>query len=177
MKRGFYVEVKCAIYTCTSLLLIFSNCVNATHSSPILKIVPPAIAPGPAMALAATDPVLFFSDLTSGPKTGNRDTSGGRSGQDGAIVTLWGRNLGSAQGSSKVYANGAEAASYYYWGNATVPADLYTYHGMQMISFQISHLAQDGAGQIYVVVNGQPSNSLPFTVRAGNIYFVHDERQ
>lgn len=121
---------------------------------------------------SATDPVLFFSDLVSGPKTGNSDTSGGRSGQDGAIVTIWGRNLGSAQGSSQVYVNGAEAASYYYWGNATATADLYGSHQMQMVSFQISRLAQDGPGLIYVVVNDRPSNTLPFTVRVGNIYFA-----
>jgi len=126
----------------------------------------------PSASGIAAAPVLFFSDITSGPKSGNSDTSGGRSGQDGAIVTLWGRNLGSAQGSGKVYANGIEAASYYSWGNATAPADLYTYHGMQMISFQISHFAQDGAGSIYLVVNGQQSNSLPFTVRAGSTYYV-----
>jgi hypothetical protein len=30
---------------------------------------------------------------------------------------------------------------------------------MQMIAFQIGHLAQDGAGQIYVVVNGRQSNA------------------
>jgi len=121
---------------------------------------------------STTDPVLFFSDLVSGPRAGNGDASGGRSGQDGAIVTLWGRNLGSTQGSSKVYANGVEAASYYSWGNATAPADLYTYHRMQRISFQLSRLAQNGLGSIYVVVNGRQSNALPFTVRAGNIYFA-----
>jgi hypothetical protein len=76
---------------------------------------------------AAGDPLLYFSDLTSGPKTGNMDTSGGRSGQDGAVVTIWGRNLGSSRSSSQVFVNGAEAASYYAWGNATAPADLYTY--------------------------------------------------
>lgn len=119
-----------------------------------------------------TDPVLLFSDLTSGPKSGNSDTSAGRTGEDGAIVTLYGVNLGSSQGSSVVYANGVEAASYYSWGNATAPADLYTYHRMQMVSFQVSHLAQDGAGEIYVVVNGRQSNTLPFTVRSGNIYFA-----
>ena len=118
------------------------------------------------------DPVLYFSDITSGPKTGNSDTSGGRSGLDGAIVTIWGRNLGNVQGGSKVYANSVEAASYYSWGNATAPADLYTYHQMQMISFQVSHLAQNGLGSVYIVVNGRQSNSLPFTVRAGNLYFV-----
>lgn len=123
-------------------------------------------------AVSAGDPVLYFSDLVSGPKTGNSDASGGRTGQDGAIVTLWGKNIGSSRGSSQVFVNGAAAASYYSWGNATAPADLYTYHQMQMISFQVSHLAQDGAGQIYVVVNGKQSNALPFTVRAGAIYFV-----
>lgn len=80
--------------------------------------------------------------------------------------------MGSTQGGSKVYANGVEAASYYYWGNATTPADLHTFHQMQMVSFQVSHLAQDGLGSISVVVNGKTSNALPFTVRAGNIYFV-----
>ena len=129
--------------------------------------------------MAATDSLLLFSDITSGPQTGNSDTSSGRTGQDGAIVTIWGRNLGSAQSDSRVYVNDAEAASYYFWGNATNPADLYTYHGLQMISLQVSHLSQDGAGQIYVVVNGKQSNSLPFTVRSGNIYFAtiagHDD--
>jgi hypothetical protein len=116
--------------------------------------------------------VLYFSDIISGPNSGNSDISGGRSGLDGAIVTIWGRNLGESQGSSKVYANGVEAASYYSWGNATTPADLYSFHQMQMVSFQISHLAKDGLGTIYVVVNSIPSNTLPFTVRAGNIYFA-----
>src|SRR2546426_7571081 len=39
-------------------------------------------------------PTLFFSDLESGPNTGNTDTSLGQvSGQNGAIVTIWGANL------------------------------------------------------------------------------------
>ena len=129
-------------------------------------------SPLPMTAQSATDPILFFSDITSGPKNGNSDTSGSRTGLDGAIATIWGRNLGSMRGNNKTYANGVEAASYYFWGNATSPADLYTYHQMQMISFQVSHLAQDGLGQIYVVVNGRQSNSLPFTVRMGSIYFA-----
>lgn len=126
-----------------------------------------------AAAPAQDAPVLFFSDLTSGPRTGNTDSSGGRTpGQDGAIVTIWGRNLGSTQGGSKVYCNGAQAASYYSWGNATSPANLYASHQMQSVSFQVSSSAQNGAGSIYVMVNGQQSNSLPFTVRSGNIRFV-----
>ena len=110
-------------------------------------------------------PVLCFSDLTSGPRTGNSDTSlGQREGEDGAIVTIWGKNLGTAQADSRVFVNGAEARVYA-WGNATAPADLHVRHHMQIISFQINHLARDGAGEIYAVVNGHQSNPLPFTVR------------
>jgi len=159
-------------YAIVSLLLVSSSYGMAVSGLHPLATAPPAMAPSPATNMAATNPVLFFSDITSGPKTGNSDTSSGRTGQDGTIVTIWGRNLGSTQSSSRVYVSGAEAASYYFWGNATTPADLYTYHGLQVISFQVSHLAQDGVGQIYAVVNGRQSNSLPFTVRAGNIYFA-----
>jgi hypothetical protein len=121
------------------------------------------------VAAQTASPVLYFSDLTGGPKTGNTDTSLGQtSGQNGAIVTVWGRNLDNAQ----VFCNGVQAAYYYFRGNASRPADLYTYHKMQMISFQISRLAQDGAGTIYALVNGRRSNDLPFTVRAGGIRFV-----
>ncbi|MEW6364512.1 MAG: CARDB domain-containing protein [Acidobacteriota bacterium] len=126
------------------------------------------IAPG-----MAAPPVLHFSDLTSGPRTGNSDSSGGRTpGRDGAIVTIWGTNLGSSRGSSKVYCNGVEAASYYSWGDATSPANLSTYHKMQTISFQVSQSAQNGLGQICVVVDGLQSNGLPFTVRSGGIFFA-----
>lgn len=169
------------IYTCVALLFISMSCISTAGGSPLSEATtaPTVIHPTPAEAMGAASPVLYFSDLTSGPKSGNSDTSGGRSGLDGAIVTVWGRNLGSTQGSSKVYANGVEAASYYTWGNATAPADLYTYHQMQMVSLQVSHLAHDGPGSIYAVVNGKPSNSLPFIVQAGNIYFVtlsgHDD--
>jgi len=169
MKREVYLSLLVA----SSVLLTLAGLVPTQGTSHLNTVDGIASAQySTALATLATDPVLFFSDLTSGPRTGSSDTSGGRSGQDGAIVTLWGHNLGSAQGSGKVYANSAEAASYYYWGNAIAPADLYTYHKMQMISFQVSHLAQDGAGQIYVVVNGQPSNPLTFTVRSGQIYFA-----
>ncbi|HUV89020.1 MAG TPA: choice-of-anchor Q domain-containing protein [Anaerolineae bacterium] len=165
----------------TQSLVLYPQSPIPSLQSPTPSLRPPT--PNPQSPISnlqsTTDPLLFFSDVVSGPKTGNSDTSGGRSGQDGAIVTLWGRNLGNTQGSSKVYVNGAEAASYYYWGNATVPADLYTFYRMQMVSFQVSHLAQDGPGSIYVVVNGRPSNTLPFTVRTGKIYFVmttgHDD--
>lgn len=120
----------------------------------------------------AVEPVLCFSDLTSGPRTGNSDSSLGQAaGEDGAIVTVWGKNLGSSQANSKIFANGAEARVYF-WGNATAPADLYSRHRMQMICFQISHGARDGLGEIRVEINGKKSNALPFTVRSGRVHFV-----
>jgi hypothetical protein len=111
-------------------------------------------------------PALFFSDLDSGPSTGNSDNSGGQSGgHDGAIVTIWGARLGNTQRSSKVLYDGAPVARILYWG----PANLDDY---QKISFQLSASANTGPGKITVVVDNVSSNPLPFNVRAGNIYFV-----
>src|SRR5690349_17437592 len=46
-------------------------------------------------APSAIAPVLFFSNVTSGPNTGNGDASLGQiPGQDGALVTIWGAHLG-----------------------------------------------------------------------------------
>ncbi|MFA5074105.1 MAG: choice-of-anchor Q domain-containing protein [Nitrospirota bacterium] len=119
----------------------------------------------------AAPPVLYFSDLTSGPKTGLGDGLG-----SGAIVTIWGANLGSSQGGSQVLVGGVPAAYVYEWANATQhaghPADLYTHHKMQAISFSIPAGAPDGATSIKVRVGGVDSNTLPFTVRAGSIYHV-----
>jgi hypothetical protein len=120
----------------------------------------------------AAGPVLCFTDLTSGPKTGNTDTSLGQpANQDGAIVTVWGKRLGSSQGSSKIFVNGA-TARVYSWKNASSPADLYTRHTMQMIEFQISGTTPDNGSGITVNVNGKTSNALPFTFRTVGIYFV-----
>jgi hypothetical protein len=48
-----------------------------------VRAVPEALAASPP-------PRLFFSDLDSGPKSGNTDTSLGQTaGQDGAIVSIW----------------------------------------------------------------------------------------
>ncbi|MGA2034497.1 MAG: hypothetical protein ABSG68_19800 [Thermoguttaceae bacterium] len=123
-------------------------------------------------AAQTAGPILCFSDLDSGPRTGNSDTSREQAaGRDGAIVTVWGKNLGSSQGDSRIMVNGAEARVYC-WGNATAPANLYVRHRLQMVCFQVRQAARDGLGVICLVVNGRKSNELPFTVRAGCIYFV-----
>jgi uncharacterized repeat protein (TIGR02543 family) len=122
---------------------------------------------------ASGTPVLFFTDLVNSPRTGNSDTSHGQAaGQDGAIVTVWGKNLGRAQGSSAITVGGV-AARVYYWGDATHGANLTARMGMQMIEFQIPGTAPLGSAAIKVSVNNVDSNTLPFVTRdQGRIYFV-----
>ena len=69
--------------------------------------------PGSAWAVP---PHIAFLDLISGPATGNGDTSRGQTAKvNGTIVTLWGTNLGSSQGSSTITAGGVAPSAIYYW--------------------------------------------------------------
>lgn len=122
--------------------------------------------------IANATPVLNFSDIISGPKTGNSDGDG-----SGAIVTVWGNGLGSSQGASSIYIGNVETDHVYYWKDADGelpggPSDLSTNHKMQEICFSVPATAVDGVNTIRVVVGGANSNTLPFTVRTGNIYFI-----
>lgn len=123
-------------------------------------------------------PLLYFSDLINGPKSGLGDGLG-----EGAIVTIWGINLGSSQSTAKVYFKDSagtvrEAAYTYYWKNADGalpggPADLYYSHKMQEIAFSIPSASADGAGKMFVEVDGETSNELDFYARSnGTIRFV-----
>lgn len=112
-------------------------------------------------AAEAADPVLFFSDLDWGPKSGWEGSS-----VRGAAVTIWGRNFGATRGSSYVTVNGAQASDYAEWG-AAGPA-----RGLERITFWLNSSCQDGDGQITVTVGGVPSNPLPFKVMSGVIYFI-----
>src|SRR5262252_1828626 len=102
--------------------------------------------PGPIAGAA-----LFFSDLTSGPNQGGQDGKG-------AFVTVWGNGFGATQGASTVTIGGGAADSYPIW-TAT------------RITFQLGAAAATGNIVVHVASKGD-SNGLPFTVRAGNIYFV-----
>lgn len=121
------------------------------------------------------EPVLNFSDLISGPDTGLGDSEG-----SGVIVTIWGQNLGNEQSISTIKfkdsADNILTPKVYYWKRADGnlpggPADLYSSHYMQEISFSIPD-STVGPGEIYAIVDGKKTNSLPLTVRKGNIYHV-----
>lgn len=132
---------------------------------------------GLAATSSAAEPVLMFSDILNGPKSGLGDGRG-----QGSIVTIWGNNLGSLQGDSRVYFKDSnnqmhEAAYVYYWKNANGrlpggPSDLYTHHRMQEIALSIPSSAADGAGKIFVKVNATNSNELDFFVNSGHIHFA-----
>jgi len=124
-------------------------------------------------------PHLYFTDLTSGPRSGNRDTSKGQiANQNGAIVTVWGANLGVSQGTSTITLGGVTPTAIYYWGNATPPncgpARLYNqYQKLQCIVFQVAGATPSGAQTIVATVNGVASNTLAFTVQtAGRIFYA-----
>jgi hypothetical protein len=126
----------------------------------------PALRPSPpywavfALALpsaATAQPRLFFTDLESGPVTGGD--------QDlGAFVTLYGEGFGATQGASIITFGGTQVARYVSW-QESVGA-----RGLDRIVVQPGPNAL--SGNIVVTVGGQASNALPFTMRAGNLYFV-----
>jgi hypothetical protein len=105
-----------------------------------------------ALALAqSAPPSIFFSDLESGPNTGGQNNNG-------VWVTIWGRGFGATQGTSTVTVGGGAVNNYPLWTDAK-------------IIFQLGAAAKTGS--IIVNVPGiGASNGLPFTVRAGNIFFV-----
>ena len=104
-----------------------------------------------ASVFAQSAPRLFFSDLESGPNTGGENGKG-------AWVTVWGKGFGATQGTSTVSVGGGLVAGYPVWSDGK-------------ITFQLGSAA--ATGNIVVNVAGAgASNGLPFTVRAGNIFFV-----
>lgn len=99
----------------------------------------------------SASPSLFFSDLESGPNAGGQNNKG-------VWVTVWGKGFGATQGTSIVTVGGGAADNYPLWSDTK-------------ITFQLGAAA--ASGSIVVNVSGiGSSNGLPFTVRAGNIFFV-----
>lgn len=116
----------------------------------ICRVVPALLGWLAAAGLAFAGPRLFFTDLESGPNTG-----GERDG--GAFVTLYGKGFGSSQGASFVTVNGRRVGAYPHWSD-------------EKIAVQLGPRAQSGPIQVSTVEGA--SNTLPFTVRPGRIFFV-----
>ena len=120
----------------------------------------------PTSILAQTaGPVLFYSDLTDGPRTGGENGKG-------AYVCVYGRNFGSAQGTSTITVGGVAVASYPVWGDGNAPA-----RGDSKACFQLGNSVPTGSQTIQMTTSAGASNTLPFTVRpdaADAIYCVSD---
>jgi hypothetical protein len=99
---------------------------------------------------ASAQPVIFYSDLESGPKNGGENNNG-------AYVTLYGRGFGAERAASSVTIGGGKAAAYPLWSDTK-------------IAIQPGSAA--ATGSIVVHGAGGDSNGVPFIVRPGNIYFV-----
>jgi PKD repeat protein len=110
-------------------------------------------------------PVIFFSDLESGPKTGWEGSA-----TKGCAVTIWGKNFGESRGANYVTACGTDLTSDSYYAEWGVTAN--NARGMERITFWLNSSCNSGAGTISVTVDGSISNTVPFTVRSGNIRFV-----
>ncbi len=113
-------------------------------------------------------PVVFFSDLESGPAKGWESST-----RKGAAVTIWGKNFGSTREKSYVTINGAQLlndSDYAEWGVTGTANGIP--RGLERITFWLNSNCSSGAGTIAVTVDNITSNTLPFIVRRGNIYFI-----
>lgn len=113
--------------------------------------------------VAAPPPVLFYSDIDSGPATG------GEGGKDGAFVCVYGEHFGATQGSSQVIVGATAAAAYKVWRDPGAP---YLPGHYAKACVQLSHRAPKGMQTIQLTTSQGASNTLPFNVRTGNVYFA-----
>ncbi len=114
-------------------------------------LLPIFVAAFSSLGLTQTaPPAIFYSDLQSGPNSGGENNNG-------AYVTVYGKRFGASQGSSYVTVGKGKAVNYKVWSDTKV-------------SFQLG--ASASTGNITVSTGNGTSNGVPFTVRAGNIYFV-----
>lgn len=127
-----------------------------------------------SLALHAA-PRLAFTDLVNGPSQGLGDGLG-----QGAIVTVWGYQLGDSTGQVLVTDSSGTtraAAHIYYWKKADGalpggPANLYKSHQLYEVAFSMPTSALGAARIELKNASGEISNSLPFSVIAGRIFHV-----
>ncbi len=108
-----------------------------------------ALLASPGLAWSAMPPVIFYSDLDSGPNSGGQD-------DNGVYVTVRGKNFGATPGTVTI--GGGRAKNYLTWNDTK-------------LIFQLGPEAKTG-DIVVTTADNQPSNSIPFTVRPGRIFFV-----
>jgi hypothetical protein len=119
-------------------------------------ILPLLLASPLALPQQTPPPVLFFTDLTNGPATGNPDSTYSSNG--GVYVALYGNYLNSPT----VTLNGASCLK------IVLPPTTWLWY--QKMVVQLTSTCS--SGNFVVTTSGGTSNALPFTVRSGGIYYV-----
>ena len=114
-------------------------------------------------ATPSAAPVLFYSDIDSGPR------SGGEGGQDGAFICIYGEQFGSGRAASFISIGGTQVVNYKLW---TDPGEPYRPGHYAKACAQISHATPDGKSMVELTTAQGKSNSLPFTIRGGKVFFV-----
>jgi IPT/TIG domain len=135
---------------------------------------------------AQPTPRIFFSDLESGPNTGGQNNHG-------VWVTIWGKGFGAERGASTVTVGGGAAAEYPIWTDTKITFQLgpAAKTGAIVVSIQAkAERAASDSGPKYGESNisttnqdrqanaaarsaaARSANTIPFTVRAGKIFFV-----
>jgi len=106
---------------------------------------------------------VLYTDIASGPNSGGENN-------EGAYLSVFGKNFGSTLSAVHVYIGGAEVNSYRYLGTSLGRSDI------EQITVQIGSLGTPKLGSplpITVTVNGISSNAdQTFTVNPGRMLFV-----
>ncbi len=142
----------------------------ADNSTPVQTqsvTLPITISPAPLRIAGASvttlPPVVFFTDLDSGPKTGGEHNNG-------VYVTIFGRNFGATRGTSTVTIGGGQVVNYVSWCQACSNAQLGPASPDKMDVIVVELGAAVASGEVKVTVGGVSSSNGPqFTVRSGNI--------
>lgn len=107
-------------------------------------------------AIAQAAPVVFYTDVTSGPNTGGE-------GNNGTILTIYGKRFGAVQGGSTVTVGGGAVATYKTWSDTKVAVAI----GASAVTGTVVVTTIAGASACADTVD-----NCQFTVRAGNLWFV-----
>jgi hypothetical protein len=109
------------------------------------------ITPAPtAISSDKPSPLIFYTDITSGPNSGGEHNNG-------IYLTIFGTHFGATQATSMVTINGRAVAQYLTWSDTK-------------IGIQVGHIS---SGPIVVTKDGLVSNSdNTFSVRQGHIYYI-----
>jgi hypothetical protein len=110
--------------------------------------------------VSAQSPVLFFSDLTAGPATGNSDPTYSSNG--GAYVTIYGNFLPGTLTTSNIALNGSNCL-----GIVSQPVAWMWYQ-----KFTVQLHSGCASGNFTVTTSSGTSNGIAFTVQSENIYFA-----